>query len=678
LSATDGAAEALRARGLHGPAPRPAWHALVVPAAIALVAALALLSPVLPWASLYPAGWVVPVDAWVGGFAKWLLRDAALGPWPVKDMTRLLGTVVEAPVVLLQHVLVKGYAIESADGGTMRIAPVSWLGVVLFFTALGLATRDVRLAALTGATFLYAAVIGLWDSTMMTLALVIVAVGYGVAVGLVLGILAYRHARLRRIITPALDFMQTVPVFGYLVPALLLFGYGPAAALFITLIYAIPPMARVTTNALAQANPETVELGRMTGCSSYQLMRRVMLPSERPRLMLGVNQVIMLTLNMVIIASMIGAGGLGYDVWQALKALHIGKGAEAGVAITLLAIVLDRLSQRFASRRPDHTLRALPFVVRHRYVLAGIALAALATALGHASPAIAQYPPEWTFTSGRFWDGIVDWININAYDVIGAVRDFLLINLLRPVKEFALSLPWLGVVVLLGAAGFRLGGRRLALLAGGLILFIAVVGQWEKAMISAYLIGVAVLIAGLIGVPIGIACAKRDRLHRIVEPVLDTLQTLPSFVYLIPVVMLFSVGDFSALIAIVLYAIAPAIRYTDSAIRQVPSPAIEAATAFGASRRQINRRVMLPLALPDIVLGLNQTLMLGISMLVITALVGTRDLGQETLIALSKSDPGRGLVAGVCVAFIAMTADRLLTTWTDRRRVGLGLDERRG
>jgi len=672
LTAAEGAAGAVR-----NAAARPAWHAAIVPAALALIVALAVLAPQVPWAHLLPDRWVVPVDRWVGDAAKWLLREAAIGPWLVRDIFRGMGAVIEAPIVALQHVLVKGVELGSGDA-VIAVPPVSWLGVAVFFAALGLAAGDVRLAVFAGATFLYAAVIGLWESTMMTLALVVVAVAYGVVTGLLMGVLMHRSTRVARAITPLLDFMQTVPVFGYLVPALLLFGYGPAAALFITLIYAVPPMARVTANALAQANPETVELGRMAGCSPFQLLHRVMLPSERPRLMLGVNQVIMLTLNMVIIASMIGAGGLGYDVWQALKALHIGKGAEAGLAITLLAIVLDRLSQRFAARRPDHLQRALPFLLRHRFVLGGLGLAALATLLGHAVPALAYYPADWTITSGRFWDGVVDWINVSAHGAIGGVRDFLLLNLLRPVKDLALALPWVGVVVLVGAVGFRLGGRRLALIAFSLILFIALVGQWEKAMISAYLIAVAVLIAALIGVPIGIVCARSERLHRLVEPVLDTLQTLPSFVYLIPVVMLFSVGDFSALVAVVLYAVAPAIRYTDSAIRQVPAPAIEAARAFGASRRQIDRRVVLPLALPDIVLGLNQTLMLGISMLVITALVGTRDLGQETLIALSKSDPGRGLVAGVCVAFIAMTADRLLTAWVARRRAGLGLDAGRG
>ena len=192
-------------------------------------------------------------------------------------------------------------------------------------------------------------------------------------------------------------------------------------------------------------------------------------------------------------------------------------------------------------------------------------------------------------------------------------------------------------------------------------------------MISVYLVGACVLIAIAVGIPIGIAAARNDRLHQVVQVVIDTLQTLPSFVYLIPVIMLFGVGDFSAMIAIVMYAIVPAIRYTDHGIRQVPERLIEATRAMGSTRAQILKRVQLPLAMPDIMLGINQTLMMGLSMLVITALVGTRDLGQETLIALSKVDPGRGVTAGICVAFIAIAADRIIGAWANEKRRRLGL-----
>ena len=223
------------------------------------------------------------------------------------------------------------------------------------------------------------------------------------------------------------------------------------------------------------------------------------------------------------------------------------------------------------------------------------------------------------------------------------------------------------------AVGLRIQGPALGAKCALLVFFIAVTGFWEKAMITVYLIGICVLLANLIGIPIGIIASQNDKVHRITQVLIDTFQTLPAFVYLIPVIMIFSVGDFSAMIAVVLYAIVPAIRYTDNGIRQVPKSYLEAAISAGCTKYQLLRRVQLPLSLPDIMLGVNQTLMMGLSMLVITALVGTRDLGQETLIALSKVDPGRGLTAGICVAFIAIIVDRLINAWSQKRKKDLGL-----
>jgi glycine betaine/proline transport system permease protein len=621
----------------------------------------------------YPEAWEVRVDRAISRAMTWLLKEADFGLFTFKEMTRAFGALLDGPTLFLKGLLVTGFAFEGEEDVVLRVPPVSWIGVIAVFVSLGLVLKDRRLTIFIAASFLYVAFLGLWESTMLTFASIIVAVVIGVGVGLLLGVAAHRWAPVDRILTPVFDFMQTMPVFAYLVPALMLFGYGPAAALVVTLIYAMPPMARVTKVALSQVGEEIVEFGRMAGCSRRQLTWRVMVPAIRPRLMVGVNQVIMLALNMVIIASMIGAGGLGFDVWQSLKALRIGQGAEAGIAITLVAIVLDRISQRMAARRPVHLDSYAPFLLRHKVLVAAAVLALAATVAGIWLPAAAAIPDDWTVTTGRFWDTIIDWININLYVYIRAVRDAFFIYLLKPFKGFMLSLPWLGVVATMAAVGFHLGGVRLALLTGALIAFIAMVGLWEKAMISVYLVGICVFLASLAGIPIGIAAARNDRVHRFVQVIIDTLQTLPSFVYLIPVIMLFSVGDFSAMVAVVLYAIVPAVRYTDHGIRQVPASVVEAARAVGCTRAQVLRRVQLPLALPDIMLGVNQTLMMGLSMLVITALVGTRDLGQETLIALSKVDPGRGLTAGICVAFIAISVDRLINAWALRRKRELGL-----
>ena len=192
-------------------------------------------------------------------------------------------------------------------------------------------------------------------------------------------------------------------------------------------------------------------------------------------------------------------------------------------------------------------------------------------------------------------------------------------------------------------------------------------------MVTVYLVGVSVVIATLIGLPIGVASGLSRRVWGVVQPVIDTLQTLPSFVYLIPVVMLFRVGEFTAMIAIVLYALPPAIRYAALGIREIDPDLVEATRAMGTTPWQRLLKLRLPLALPEILLGINQTILLAVSMLVITALVGTRDLGQEVYIALTRADVGAGLVAGACIAMLAMIADRMMTAAAARTRARLGL-----
>ncbi len=645
--------------------------------ALALVAALSLAGGLVPWAVEYPRAWEVPLRFWISDFMKWLINDADLGLFTFKELTRSIAWLLDQPFEAVYGLLASGFKLRfgADDEIVYQLPRISWVAVVGVVVLLGAQASGWRLALLTGGCFLYLAIFGQWDSAMITLSSMVVAVPLGVASGLLVGIWGARSPRTEAVITPVLDLMQTVPVFAYLVPVLFLFGFGPVAAMTATIIYAMPPMVRCTMLALRLVATEIVEFGRMAGCSRRQLLWKVMIPAARPTLMVGVNQVIMLSLNMVIIASMIGAGGLGHDVLTSLKRLAIGQGLEAGIAITLLAIALDRLSQAYAAKPPpQHRERPDGVLLRHPHLCFAAALIVVTTALGTVVPAFESLPRDLTLTTGPYWDSLVKWINVNFFDQLEAIKTFLLLNLLIPFKRFLLSLPWVGVMGLLALAGYQLGGVRLAVLVAALAAFIAVTGNWEKAMISTYLVGISVAFASLIGMPIGIWAARNERVNRIVQVIIDTLQTLPAFVYLIPVVMLFRVGDFSAMIAVVAYSLVPAIRYTAHGIRQVPPSIIEAATAAGCTRWQILRKVQLRLALPEILLGVNQTIMMGLSMLVITALVGTRDLGQEVYIALTKADTGRGLVAGVCVAFIAMISDRLISAWSARKRRELGLE----
>jgi glycine betaine/proline transport system permease protein len=390
--------------------------------------------------------------------------------------------------------------------------------------------------------------------------------------------------------------------------------------------------------------------------------------------MVGVNQVIMLSLNMVIIASMIGAGGLGQEVLAALRRLDFGAGLEAALAITLLAIALDRLSQAFARRPPPaHGAIEPSFVRRHPHLVIALALLLGGWILAAFWPAVRDYPEALQVSTGGAVNAAMTWLNLHLFDAIEAVKAWLLINLMVPLKRLLLGLPWPAVIAAVALAGWQLGGVRLALQTAALALFIALTGNWLNGMETVYLCGLSVIIACLIGIPIGVWAARNDRVHGVAQAVVDTLQTLPAFAYLIPAVMLFRVGDFAAMLAVVAYSIVPAIRYTDHGIRQIDPALIEAGRAAGCTGRQLLRKVQLPLALPEIMLGVNQTTMMALSMLVITALVGTRELGQEVYIALTKADVGRGLVAGVCVACIAMIADRLIAPWAAQRKRRLGI-----
>jgi glycine betaine/proline transport system permease protein len=205
------------------------------------------------------------------------------------------------------------------------------------------------------------------------------------------------------------------------------------------------------------------------------------------------------------------------------------------------------------------------------------------------------------------------------------------------------------------------------------VLFIVLTGVWREAMLSFYLCAISVFISAGIGVALGIWSALNGRVSAFLRPINDTLQTMPQFVFLIPVVMFFKVGEFPALLAIVSYAIVPSIRYTEHGIRQVRNDLVEAARAMGCTGRQILWRVQLPLAMPEIMLGINQTILFGIAMLVVAALVGTRELGQLVYTALTNADAGKGFVAGFSMALIAMVADRIAQAWAARRKEALGL-----
>ena len=624
------------------------------------------------WALKLPKSFNIPFKVYITSAIKWLIDSATFGIFTFNDLTRAISWVVEQPYDLILSFVAKGFYDGQGSQAQLILSPISWVAIVGVMTVIAIKLKDTSLAVLTFFSFIYLAVFGQWQSSMVTLASIFIAVPFGVVLGILFGIASYKSLTAYKIINPILNLMQTMPVFAYLVPILVLFGFGPVSALIATIIYALPPMVHTTYLGLKGINPSTIEAGKMCGCNNQQLLWRVEIPSALSSIKLGINQVIMLSFNMVIIASMIGAGGLGYDVLTSLRKLDIGGGVEAGLAIVILAIVLDRMSYAYIGKQTDYSKKNLHFFRRYLHLLIVLFLILSTYFFGVFLEFFKSYPESLTLSTSAFWEKAIKFININYYDQLEIFKFYILKYFMLPIKNFFISMPWPWFLFILTLLGWYYGRSKLAILNLILLAFIIVNGLWLKAMVTIYLCGASVIMACIIGIPLGIWGGLNDRANKILLSITDTLQTLPSFVYLIPVVMLFRVGDFTAMLAVILYSLAPAVKYTIHGIRNIKPDVIDAGIANGCNPRQLLLNIRLPLALPEILLGINQTIMLALSMLVITALVGTRELGQEVYIALTKADIGRGLVAGLCVAFIAIISDNMIKSASKKLKVKYG------
>jgi len=268
--------------------------------------------------------------------------------------------------------------------------------------------------------------------------------------------------------------------------------------------------------------------------------------------------------------------------------------------------------------------------------------------------------PEFVRIPLADWiDAIMDWLLTQFGALFDAVGHILLMVLLY-IERFFLWLPWWLVIVLVGLISWRVMRKWwMGLIMAGLLVLIGSFGYWKLAMMTLGLTTSAVIVSLAVGIPVGITMAKSDVVEAIIRPILDAMQTMPSFVYLIPALMLFGLGKVPALFATLIYSVPPVIRLTNVGIRQVSSNVIEAARAFGASSRQILFEVQIPLAVPSIMVGINQTTMMALAMVVIASMIGARGLGLEVLLAINRIEVGRGFEAGISIVFLAVIIDRL-------------------
>ena len=607
----------------------------------------------------------------------------------MKEFTRALSSAVLFSINLIRELLLGGVKTVVAftswdfisDNEWARIPALPWPAVATGAFLIGHYLGGRSLSILAGASTIYIAVFGQWTPAMQTLSFVLVAVPLSVFLGLSLGIIAFKHKTFESILAPLLNVAQSMPHFSYLIPVVVFFGIGDHAGAISTVIFATPPMIRLTILGLKKVSPEVLEAGMMSGCNPRQLMFKVLIPTARHDILIGVNQVIMQCLAMAVIASFIGARGLGYDLLVSLNMLKIGQALELGVSIVLIAVVLDKLSLAWAKKQIDY-FAELPFHVRHKYSLAFLGILVLTSALAYLVSVVFPEKTNYFYfidesqglTTEKFWDFIVDWIITNTYDSVQSFNFFMTTSILMPMKEAYLAMPVAATLFLVAGTGYIVGGLRSAIVVTGLIAFIALTPWWDRALITAYMATFAVFISVIIGCSVGILCSRSPRATKVILLVCDTFQTFPSFVYLIPVIMLFGVSDLSVLIAVIVYATIPATRYTVEGLSNVPQSLQEAGSMSGVNRTQRLLKIELPLAFPHIMLGINQTVIFSLFMIIIGAFIGTDDLGQLIMQALSQANGmGQGIVLGLCVAFIGLAVDHLIHTWAEQRKTALGI-----
>ena len=563
-----------------------------------------------------------------------------------------------------------------------RWPALPWTVITGWAIILGYKLQGRRLAILAAVCTTFIAIFGQWKPSMETVSFVLIAAPVSVVLGLVLGIFAYKSKIVETTLNPLLNVAQTMPHYSYLVPVIVLFGVGDHAAAIATIVFATPPMVRLTLLGLKKVPADVVDSGMMSGCNGLQLMFRVLIPTARRDILIGVNQVVMQCLAMTVIASFIGAQGLGSNLMIALNSLRVGIGIEIGLCIVLIAVLLDKMSLAWANKQTDY-FADLTFFQRNKYALVALIVFLIGVVLAYIGSFLFRdgfnylyiVPHNKGITTAPFWQDTVDWIWDTFFYTLKSFNVFLITSILEPMKSLYLAMPVAATFLLMMGVGYILAGVRSALIIGGFLLFIALSEYWDRALITAYIASFAVIVSAIFGITIGSLCAQSSVASKVIILICDFLQTFPSFIYLIPVIMLFGITDTSVIIASIVYATVPATRYTVEGLRSVPPVLHDAGSMLGVSRLQRWISIELPMAFPHIMLGVNQTVIFALFMVIIGAFIGTTDLGQLILKAIS--DPrgtGIGLTLGLCVAFMGLAVDQIIRTWANERKKALDLN----
>lgn len=549
----------------------------------------------------------------------------------------------------------------------LSIPVLGWLGVVAIAVYSAWALGNLRVALLTCAGLMFVGWQGLWQESMDTLALIAAAVMVSLAAGIPLGVWAGVSDRFRRWITPALDFMQIMPTFVYLAPLTLVFLIGPASAVIATLVYAVPPVIRITAHGIREVPATTVEAAEAMGSTRWQTLRLVILPMARRTIVLGANQTIMAALSMVTIAALIDAPGLGKSVLLALESTDVGTAFNAGLAIVVLAVVLDRVTTAVAAGAQPS---AVPGQGRGRrgrrlLLLAGAVVTVACVQLSRTYVWAATFPVSGPsdgigrqVSSGA--DTVTTWIQDHLPVITDGLKNVTTEWALDPLQSLLTSAPWWSTGAVVVAVAALLAGWRATVTAVLCLALILVSGLWQDSMVTLASSMVATFLVVALGVLVGVWMGRSPRADRLIRPALDAGQVMPAFVYLVPFVALFGASRFTAVAAAVVFAAPVAIKIVADGIRAASETTVEAAIAAGSSTFQVVTKVQLPLASRAVALATNQGLVYVLSMVVVGGLVGGGALGFDVVQGFSQSSYfGKGLAAGVAIVLLGILQDRI-------------------
>ncbi|KUM75012.1 ABC transporter permease [Streptomyces griseorubiginosus] len=551
----------------------------------------------------------------------------------------------------------------SQPSGDRPLPQIGWLGVVGLAGYVSWAVANWRVALLAVAGFTFLGLQGLWQESMDTLALTLSAVLVALLFAIPLGVWAGLSERVNRIVTPFLDFMQTMPTMVYLAPLTLFFLIGGASATIATVIYAAPPAIRITAHAIRSVPPTTVEAAESMGATRGQSLLKVLLPMSKRTVVMGVNQTIMAALAMVTIAALIDAPGLGKTVVQALQSLDVGTAFNAGLAIVVLAIVLDRVTTAASGRAEAARRSGNPLLKWRRHlVVAGGAVTAVLLYLSHTYVWAAEFPGDGTIGShvAKAADDVTTWAQDHLSGLTNGFRDALTNGLLNPFQALLTDSPWWLVGAALVGIAVVLGGWRAGITTAVCVGLLVATGLWADAMTTLASTVVATVLVMLLGAVFGVWMGRSALADRLVRPTLDAAQVMPPFVYLVPFLALFGATRFTAIVAAIVYAAPVAIKIIADGVRTVPATTVEAATSTGCNTWQIITKVQLPMARSALTLATNQGLIYVLSMVVVGGLVGAGALGYDVVAGFSQGQLyGKGLAAGLAIVLLGVMFDRI-------------------